>query len=310
MHNAAEIRFKENMLQRYAPWTDIEQYKVYSTSFLRRSIRVNTLKITVKELKKRMEPNWNLEQIPWCKEGFWIEHVKKERRDIGNTMEHALGYYYIQESASMIPPIVLNPKQRNLILDMCAAPGSKASQLAQYMENTGVLIANDYTGIRLAPLGINLQRMGVRNHMITLMHGQWFKNLQLDAVLVDAPCSGTGTIRKSIKTLEIWNPEMVKKLSYVQKKLIQNGFNLLRPGETLVYSTCSQEPEENEGVVDFLLKNNPNAKIEKIDLDIKHSPAVLAFEKNEYDASIKKTLRLWPQDNDTEGFFVAKIRKE
>ena len=193
---------------------------------------------------------------------------------------------------------------------MCAAPGSKASQLAQYMENTGVLIANDYTGIRLAPLGINLQRMGVRNHMITLMHGQWFKNLQLDAVLVDAPCSGTGTIRKSIKTLEIWNPEMVKKLSYVQKKLIQNGFNLLRPGETLVYSTCSQEPEENEGVVDFLLKNNPNAKIEKIDLDIKHSPAVLAFEKNEYDASIKKTLRLWPQDNDTEGFFVAKIRKE
>ncbi|MBS3128942.1 NOL1/NOP2/sun family putative RNA methylase [Candidatus Woesearchaeota archaeon] len=309
MPNWNDIPFKKTFLDRYAQWTDIETFKVYSTSFLRRSIRINTLKITVKECKERLEKNWILTPIPWCKEGFFVEH-KEGRRDIGNTLEHSMGYYYVQEAASLIPPVVLDPQKHTLVLDMCAAPGSKATQLSQYMENTGVLIANDYTGIRLAPLGINMQRMGCRNQLITLMHGQWFKDLSCDAVLVDAPCSGTGTIRKSLKTLRIWNPDMIKKLGFVQKKLIQKGFDLLKNGQSMVYSTCSHEPQENEEVVDFLLKNNETAKIEKIDLPLERSDPLFHFEKKQYDESIKHTLRLWPQDNDTEGFFVAKIKKE
>src|SRR3989338_10807106 len=110
-HNYSKIEFKEKFIERYSKLTDWNIFKDTSLSFLKRSIRTNTLKISIKELKERLEKNWVLEQIPWCKEGFWIEHEKKERRDIGNLIEHSLGYFYTQEAASMIPPIVLEPKR-------------------------------------------------------------------------------------------------------------------------------------------------------------------------------------------------------
>ncbi|MEK6892460.1 MAG: NOL1/NOP2/sun family putative RNA methylase [Nanoarchaeota archaeon] len=310
-HNAAEITFKPKFIERYSKLTDWEEFKTCSLSFLNRSIRVNTLKISVRELKEKLEKNWNLEQVPWCKEGFFIEHVKKERRDIGNLIEHSLGYFYIQEAASMIPPIVLEPKPHEIVLDIAASPGSKTTQIAQYMENQGILIANDYTYERMKPLSINLQKCGVTNTIITLMDGQWFKKsgIEFDRVLVDAPCSGTGTIRKSLKTIGIWNPDMIRRLSITQKQLIETGFNLLKENGTLVYSTCSLEPEEDEAVVDFLLSKYENAKIEEIKLNLKKSPAILEFEDKNYSDKIKKCLRIWPQDNNTEGFFVAKLRK-
>ena len=98
-HNQSEIVFKPGFIERYSKLTDWEEFKRVSLSFLRRSIRVNTLKISIKELKERLEKNWQLDQVPWCKEGFWIEHIKKERRDVGNLMEHSLGYFYLQEAA-------------------------------------------------------------------------------------------------------------------------------------------------------------------------------------------------------------------
>src|SRR3989338_1350355 len=268
MPNASEIEFKPKFVERYSKLTGWEAFKTCSLSFLRRSIRVNTLKISIPELKKRLEQAWNLEQVPWCKEGFWIEHKKRERRDIGNLIEHPLGYFYTQEAASMIPPIVLEPQENEIILDIAASPGSKTTQIAQYMNNTGILIANDYTSDRMKPLSINIQRCGITNTIITLMQGQWFynSNIKFDRILVDAPCSGTGTIRKSLKTLRIWNPNMVKRLSITQKQLIETAFNILKQDGTLVYSTCSLEPEENEGVIDFLLKKYDNARLEDIGL--------------------------------------------
>lgn len=308
---AQDLEFKPKFIERYSSLIDFPTFKKWSLSFLRRSIRVNTLKISVEELRKRLEPKWTLVPIPWCKEGFWIEHAKKERRDIGNLPEHALGYFYTQEAASMIPPVVLDPKPYETILDMAAAPGSKTTQIAQYMENEGVLIANDYTADRMKPLSINLQRMGVSNTVVTKMHGQSFKKsgIVFDRILVDAPCSGTGTIRKSLKTLLIWNPAMITRLSMTQKQLIDTAFQVLKVGGTMVYSTCSLEPEEDEEVVDFLLNKYPNAKLEDIDLEIKRSPTVLEFEGKKYSDEVKKCLRIWPQDNDSEGFFVAKIKK-
>ncbi len=306
-----EVTFKPKFIERYSKLTNWEEFKKVSLTFLRRSIRVNTLKISIKELKERLEKNWTLEQIPWCREGFWIEHSQKERRDIGNLIEHSLGYFYTQEAASMIPPIILEPKPNDVVLDMAASPGSKTTQIAQYMQNKGILIANDYTYERMKPLSINLQRCGVTNAIITLMEGQWFKKsgIEFDKVLVDAPCSGTGTIRKSLKTIGIWNPDMVRRLSITQKQLIETGFNLLKENGLLVYSTCSLEPEENERVVDFLISKYENAKLEEIKLNLKRSPAILEFENKHYNEEIKKCLRIWPQDNDTEGFFVAKLRK-
>jgi len=180
-----QIIFKPKFIERYSQLTDWEEFKQCSLSFLRRSIRANTLKMSTKELKKRLEKNWNLRQIPWCEEGFWIEHIRSERRDIGNLIEHSLGYFYTQEAASMIPPIVLSPNPHDIVLDIAASPGSKTTQMAQYMQNKGILIANDYTIERMKPLSINLQRCGASNAIITLMNGQWFKKsgIEFDKVL-------------------------------------------------------------------------------------------------------------------------------
>ncbi len=299
--------FKPKFVERYSKLTDWEQYKKYTTCFLRKSIRINTLKKPVKEVISRLEKDWNFEQIPWCKEGFYIES-KHGRLDVGNTVEHCLGYYYVQEAASMIPPLVLEPKEGDRVLDIAAAPGSKSSQICQMMNNEGILVANDVAGMRLAALGINLQRCGALNVITTQMKGEQMRDLEFDKILVDAPCSGTGTIRKSIKTIIMWNPEMIKRLAATQRKLLMAAYSMLAKGGTLVYSTCSTEPEEDEAVVNYLL-DNTDAKILPIELNIKRSPAVLEFEGKTYRKEIKECLRLWPQDNDTEGFFVAKITR-
>ena len=296
-------RYKNILAEKY------DEFLKHSLSYINKSVRVNLLKTEVHKVKKSLtRQGFELVQIPWCKEGFWLFG---NRTDLGNLREHFLGYVYVQEAASMIPPIVLNPEPDEKILDMCASPGSKTTQIASMMKNKGLIIANDLSGIRMKPLGLNLQRNGVSNTIITLMKGQNFfsKQIEFDKVLVDAPCSGTGTIRRSPDTLKVWNPKMIKRLSNIQKSLAETGFKTLKTGGVMVYSTCSVEPEENEGVIDFLLNKFPEAKIEKIDLSINQSQPITDFERKKYDEEIKKCLRIWPQDNNTEGFFIAKIKK-
>lgn len=313
MEKAGQIIFKPGFVKRYSELTDWEAFKEINQKYLRKSIRINTLKTTVDEVLPRLHAlGWKTQAIPWIPEGFWVEH-EEGRLDIGNTLEHALGYYYVQEAASMIPPLCLQPQPHSSVLDMCAAPGSKTSQISAMMDNTGALIANDYKGLRLASLGINLTRCGVRNVVISLMLGQRFKAFpsQFDYILCDAPCSGTGTIRKSLKTLSIWNDKLIGTLAFTQKQLIETAFDRLKVGGRLVYSTCSLEPEENEGVVSHLLKNHPDAEILPITLPgLKTGDALLSFNGEDYHPSVKHTLRIWPQDNDTEGFFVATITKK
>ena len=291
------VEFKNNFIEHYSKLIDIEKFKEYCLKPLRKSIRVNTLKISVNELKKRLK-DYNLEKIPWIKEGFF---VGKSVVGMGNLVEHSLGYFYMQEAASMIPPLVLDVKEDDLVLDVSAAPGSKTTQMGVMMKNKGLIVANDIKYERLKSLQINLQRAGISNTIITLMNGHKIKG-KFDKILLDAPCSGTGAIRKSLGTLKIWNPNMNKKLSMIQKKLLLHNFDNLNEDGELVYSTCSVEPEENEKVIEFLLENK-DAKLEKIDLDIKRSE-IISDNKE-----VKKCLRIWPQDNDTEGFFVAKIKK-
>jgi tRNA (cytosine49-C5)-methyltransferase len=307
---ASSIRLKSSFVEHYKELLgkDYDKFMGISFTYLNKSIRVNTLKIAVDALKARIEGSWVLKQVPWCREGFWISG---ERTDIGNMPEHGLGYFYVQEAASMIPPVALAPEPGEVVLDMCASPGSKTTQIAAMMKNEGLLIANDISGDRMKPLGINLQMAGVTNAIITLSKGHKFKTLPgaFDRILVDAPCSGTGTIRKSLKTVQIWNPFMVKRLAGTQKILIDTAFDILKPGGTMTYSTCSVEPEENEGVVDSLLRKHKNAEIEPINIDIKRSPTFTSYSGEEYSSEVKKCLRIWPFDNDTEGFFVAKIKK-
>ena len=293
--------WKKSFIERYEKLTDVDAFTEASLKPMRKSIRVNTLKTTIKEIKSRFK----LEQVPWCKEGFFIKG-----KAIGNTLEHYLGYIYLQGAASMIPPTILKPKHHETILDMCASPGSKTTQMAAMMENTGIIVANDNKIPRLKPLTLNLQRCGVTNTVLTVMEGRWFKQ-KFDKILLDAPCSGIGTIRKSLKTISIWNPNMITKMARQQKELAQRAFENLKVGGEMVYSTCSLEPEENEGVVSHLLETFENAEIVKVKLPgLKLAKAVMEFNGKKYDPRVKDTMRIWPQDNDTEGFFVAKIIKK
>ncbi len=304
-----EVEFKEKFIDRLSGLTDFEKFKEYSLKYPRASIRVNTLKINVEELKQRLENAWELEQVPWCREGFFIRNFEG-RRDVGNLTEHCLGYFFVQEASAMLPVVALDPKPGEMILDMCASPGPKTTQIAQYMNNEGLIVANDYKRDRTKPLSLNIQRCGVANTVMTLGDARKFKDFQFDRILLDAPCSGTGTIRKSLKTLRLWNPNMVKRLSITQKELIDTAFQNLKPGGVLVYSTCSVEPEENEGVISFLLDKYDDAQTEYINVDISRSEPVTQIENKALNKGVSNSLRLWPQDNDTDGFFVCRIKKD
>ncbi len=298
-----EKRYTQLLGSRYG------EFMKYSLSYINKSVRVNTLKATVAEVKQRiLHQNFTLKQIPWCKEGFW---VKGERTDLGNLIEHFLGFIYIQEAASMLPAAALQPGNGDIVLDMCASPGSKTTQMAAIMGNSGLIVANDISGARMKPLGINLQRSGIMNTVVTVMHGQQFRKrgISFDKILVDAPCSGTGTIRRNTETLKMWNAGMVKRLSATQKSLIETAFSILKEGGEMVYSTCSVEPEEDEEVIDYLLNRFANASLENMQLPINRSEPVTEFEGKRYSSEVRKCLRIFPQDNNTEGFFVAKIRK-
>ncbi len=302
------IEFKPAFLQRYQTLLgdEFERFIEYSSAYIRKAIRVNTLKTSVPALVKRLH-HWELTPVPWCPEGFWIRHKHEERFDIGNLPEHALGYIYVQDPASMIPPIVLAPQPGEIVLDLCAAPGSKTTQLGALMQNEGVLIANDVSASRLTPLGMNVQRCGLQNVVVTLRANTSLAPI-FDKVLVDAPCSGTGTIRRSLKVARQWSPSLVRRMAQEQRRLIRLAYELLRPGGVLVYSTCTLEPEENEGVVSWLLSQVP-AMLEPIELPIMRTDAVREWNGQSFHPSISRVLRILPQDNDTEGFFVARIRK-
>jgi NOL1/NOP2/sun family putative RNA methylase len=299
---AFEERYRKLLGDRY------DEFLQYSLSYSAKTIRVNTLKISVEEAKLLLEKDWTLRQVPWCKEGFFLEYRHGKRFDIGNLPEHQLGYIYVQDAASMIPPVVLAPQPGEIVLDLCAAPGSKTSQMAMYMQNAGIIIANDVSGSRLTPLGLNITRCGIMNTIITLRANRFLDSV-FDRVLIDAPCSGTGTIRRSLKTLQMWSSGLIARLVAEQRKLMEQGWAALKPGGVMVYSTCTQEPPEDEGNVSWFLSRHPDAELLPIELEIKRSPAVTEFDGERFDPAVERCLRIYPQDNDTEGFFVAKLRK-
>jgi len=307
-----KIDFKPKFIERYRNilGEELETFLEFCLKPLRRSIRINTLKISKEEFLERAR-GWDLKRIPWIEFGFWVIRPEYE---IGNTLEHQLGYFYVQEAASMVPPIVLDPKKGEFVLDLCASPGSKTTQMAQMMENKGIIVANDLTIERMKPLISNLQRCGVLNTVVTREDGRIFSRKvkqKFDKVLVDAPCSATGAIRRNMEIVRMWNPNMIRGLSKLQKALIVSGFDCLKSGGTLVYSTCTLEPEENEEVVDHLLKVRDNAELEKIKVDnLKSRKGLTEWNGKKFENTLKRTIRIYPQDNDTEGFFVAKVVKE
>ena len=298
---AANPKFYE----RYVQIDDSDEFFKFMHKPIRNSIRVNTLKAELDEVVERLSEEFVLERVPWCEEGFFIN-----TENFGNIPEHRLGIIFTQESASMIPPVVMELAPGMKVLDIAAAPGAKTTQIAQYMQNEGCIIANDVKMKRLNILISNLQRCGVLIARVTMKDGRYFGKFEgkFDVVLVDVPCSNVGMIRKNFKYLKYWRAGEVKRLSKLQKGLILAGFRALKEGGVLVYSTCTLDPAENEAVVDFLLRET-DAEIEDVRLPLRRHQPFLKFEGEEFSRELRKCLRIHPQDNDTEGFFIAKIRK-
>jgi NOL1/NOP2/sun family putative RNA methylase len=282
-----------------------------------KSIRCNTLKISVDGLKELLEKKgWKISQ-PWkdFPEIFVIDS-NLEPGELGRSLEHLLGFYYVQELASMLPPILLDCNCNHLVLDLCASPGSKTTQIACNMENKGKLIANEISMGRLRILASNLERCGVSNSVLVRKDGvalcNRLKNLGFlfDKILVDAPCSGEGTLRSSYKTYLMWNIKNIYSLSRLQKQLASASFELLKVGGEMVYSTCTHAPEENEEVVNFLLeKYGDSIEICDLELPIKFRKGIKEWDGKVYDKRVEKCARIYPQDNNTEGFFLSKFRR-
>ena len=284
-----------------------------------RSIRCNKLKISPDKLKKKLEDKtWKIKQPYKNYPEVMIVENNLEPGELGRALEHLLGYYYIQELASMLPIMALGPKENEIILDLCSSPGSKTTQTASEMKNTGTIIANEVSLGRIKILASNLERCGVTNTIISRKDGVAFCNrikkynpeLKFDKILVDAPCSGEGTLRSSPKTYVMWNIKTIKALPRIQKNLVASALEILKSRGELIYSTCTHAPEENEEVVDFILKElKGKIKLEKISLPVKFREGLTKWNNQEYSKEVKKCARIYPQDNNTEGFFIAKFRK-
>ncbi len=282
---------------------------------IKTSIRCNTLKITPEKLKARLEKKgWKIEQ-PF-KEHPEIMIIKNRLLpgELGKAKEHLLGYYYVQEISSMMPILCLNLTPEDFFLDLCSSPGSKTTQAAAIMKNRGMIIANERSFSRIPPLGINLQKCSVSNAIITQKTGEFVckKLAEIDLVpnkiLADVTCSKEGIIRSDKKTLVMWNLKAIDRISREQKVLAEHAIELLNPEGEMVYSTCTHAPEENEEVIQHLL-DKYDIELLPVKIPLKTRPGLSEWQGKKFSPEIKHCARIYPQDNDTEGFFICKIKK-
>ena len=274
----------------------------------RTSFRVNTLKISKEELLKHLAQNrFTLTDIGFADAVV----VENETALLSKTIEHFLGLLYIQSVASMTPPMVLDPQENEIILDMSAAPGSKTTQISQMMRNRGVLVANDWDGKRIKTLSHNLDRMGIINAAMVNMGGERIGNLlpeTFDKILVDAPCSALGVIHKAPQAVA--NLNYLQKFAFIQEQLLVSAIKALKVGGTIVYSTCTVAPEENEKLIHAILSRYP-VEVEDIALPsaLSFMQGITNYKGETFHASLSKTVRILPSEINPEGFFIAKLRK-
>jgi len=277
---------------------------------LRKSIRVNTLKISVRDCVNKLQSyGFKFEPIPWCEQGFWVESgsANENELSLGNIVEHLQGLFYIQEASSMLPPVALYNENIShfdspMVLDMAASPGSKTTQLAAMVDNGGLILANEISASRVKVLHANLLRCGVSNTCMTQFDGRKLGERlagQFDLVLLDAPCGGEGTIRKDPGALKNWQLSKVEEISKLQKELILTAYQCLKPGGRLVYSTCTLSPEENQQVATYLLDQS----------DAMVSDLSSLFEEANRAVTKEGFLHVLPHIYDSEGFFVAAFSK-
>lgn len=298
--------FAESLYENYTP---LSVDKILSGMSGNRSttLRVNTLKYSIQDLMKELKSsNIKFERVPWFRDALIIKN--KKEKDIQNLEIYNKGYIYLQSLPSMIPPLVLEPKEGEKVLDMTAAPGSKTTEMAMLMNNKGKILANELDKLRCERLKYNVDMQGAEIVEVINQRGEKLGNLypnNFDKVLLDAPCSGEGRfLANDVKTYRNWSKKSVIQLAKLQKKLFKSAYDALKPGGVMVYSTCTLNKEENEDVLEWAI-DNLNLKI--IDIKIEIKEGISAFTEGR-DISIGKAIRILPS-KDMEGFFVAKLKK-
>lgn len=244
--------------------------------------------------------------IPWEKNGYYLQEGVRP----GLHPYHDAGVYYLQEPSAMAPAVLLAPQPGERVLDLCAAPGGKTTQLAAAMQGCGLLVCNELNPKRARILSSNIERMGIENALVLNEHpaklAERFPKY-FDRVLVDAPCSGEGMFRKEEAAVTDWSQETVLMCAARQKEILTSAGQMLRPGGRLVYSTCTFSPEENEGVISTFLKENPEFSAEET--------SAPWFDRGRTEwisqpaEGIENTFRLWPHKLRGEGHFAAVLRR-
>ena len=295
-------------LERYAGIVeDFEAFRAACERPLPSVVRVNTIKTTVERARAALdEAGIAFEPREWHDGLLALPDDQP-----GTNWPYVHGWLYGQEEVSAVPARVLDPHPDERVWDACAAPGSKTTQLAALTGDSGTLVATDNNLGRLSALRSNAERLGVtsvavthedaRNHSLKPFDGAAY-----DRALVDAPCSCEGTVRKNPDALEDWSLDHVRGIAGVQKGVLRRAVQTTRTGGTVVYSTCTFAPEENEAVLDYVLEAEP-CDVVDFELPLEHAPGVTEWEGEQFDDRVRAANRIYPHHNDTGGFFCAKL---
>ena len=297
----------ENIIKRYSKIVDnSDEFAKSINEPLKQSFRVNTLKAEKEEVLDKLKTyDSKIEKVKWNNNAFVSNFT-----NLGSCIEHFAGQIYIQELTSMIPPLVARDVIKdNRIIDCCAAPGSKTTQIADLMQNKGHIIANDSRHRRIKSLRGNLDRLGVTNTTVSLRDFKSFPNTKAELYLVDAPCSSEGTIRKKNAVARKWKENDYERFSKLQKGLLKKACQMAPKGSTIIYSTCTFSPDENEKIISEILTEE-SIVLKRINLKgLKTGKGITEWNGQIYDKEVEKCMRIWPHQNDTDGFFVARMEK-
>ena len=295
-------------LERYRPIVDdFAAFRRACARPLGTAVRVNTIKATPSRAREVLEGEGvNIDQAGWNSRVFRLDTDSP-----GTTWASFLGFTHGQEEVSSVPATVLDPQPGECVWDSCAAPGGKATQLAALMNDHGTVVANDNNRGRLSALRFNAERLGVTSIAVTNEDARNYSLARFsfdsfDRSLVDVPCSCEGTVRKNPAALDDWSMSHLRSIAGVQKGILRRAVQATRPGGTVVYSTCTFAPEENEAVVDHVL-DVEDCSVVPFDLGLTHDPGVTRWNDATYDDSLADAARIYPHQNDTGGFFVAKL---
>ena len=273
------------------------------------SLRINPLKTEKERFWK--EASFSLKEVPWCKNGFYYEAADTP----GKHPYHEAGVYYIQEPSAMAPVEYLEVKPGERVLDLCAAPGGKSTQIATALQGQGMLICNEIHPARAKILSENIERLGICNAVVLNETPARLANMfdsYFDKILVDAPCSGEGMFRKNEDACGEWSLSNVELCGKRQDEILDCAASMLKPGGKIVYSTCTFAPIENEGSIWRFLESHPEFDTEEAALYEGMTKGKLEWYTDDAlrKAQIARTIRLWPHKLKGEGHYLAVLRKE